>query len=102
MIRGRRLASPSAIAAALLLGAALLSGCSTRVGELPFPAVHDMPPARTNTTLSDDEQRKAEQDLLSARDSTEARAQENAKRGGGQQANTGTTGGQQTGGSHSP
>jgi hypothetical protein len=34
----------------------------------PFPAVHDMPPARTNTVLTDAEQQKMEDDLMAARD----------------------------------
>jgi hypothetical protein len=88
--RGRGAACLSAGAA--LLGAALLSACSTNVGELPFPSVHDMPRARTNTTLSDAEQQKAQQDLVTARDSTEARAQQNAQSSAGagsQPSNTG-------------
>src|SRR5215510_5309686 len=31
---------------------------------MPFPAVHDMPPARPNTVLSDAEQQKMEDDLV--------------------------------------
>ncbi len=118
--RRRMTAGPSIGAAALLLAASLLGGCSS-TGGLPFPAVHDMPPERTDTTLTDAEQRKAQQDLLSARDSVESRAQQNAQSGApsGQPADTGTNGtsgtagapkksaapakaAQQTGGSRSP
>jgi hypothetical protein len=34
----------------------------------PFPAIHDMPPARTNTVLTEEERRKAEEDLVAARE----------------------------------
>jgi hypothetical protein len=76
-------------AALLIAGAPLISGCSsgamladhlpTGVGGLPegapqrpaaapaYPAVHDMPPQRTNTRLSEDEQKKLEADLIAAR-----------------------------------
>ena len=30
----------------------------------PFPAVHEMPPPRANTVLTDEERRKAEEDLV--------------------------------------
>jgi hypothetical protein len=72
---------------ALLIGIAVhLAGCSsmgdhlpTAVGGLPqgapprsttpesYPAVHDMPPARDQTVLTDEEQTKLEQDLIAAR-----------------------------------
>jgi hypothetical protein len=78
-----------ALAAALLLaGAAMLSGCSstidhipTAIGGLPegvpqrpatpaaYPAVHDMPPTRTDETLSDAEKKKLREDLAKMRDS---------------------------------
>ena len=59
-----------AIAAA---AAFLLSGCS----DLIFPAVHDMPPPRADTTLTPDQVKQATDDLVSQRDhlSTEAAAQ---------------------------
>lgn len=86
--------------AVLLLGPILLSGCSTNVGEMSFPAVHDMPPARPNTTLSDAEQKQAEQDLITARNGVEARAQQQSARtaaqDSGQPANTAATGATQS------
>jgi hypothetical protein len=76
-------------AAALLTGAALLSGCSsvidhipTAVGGLPdgvparpaepppYPAVHDMPPARGTPQLSDAEKKLLKDDLAATRDRT--------------------------------
>ena len=77
-----------ALAAALLLaGAATLSGCSstidhipTAIGGLPegvpqrqatpaaYPAVHDMPPARTDEPLSDAEKKRLREDLAKMRD----------------------------------
>jgi hypothetical protein len=36
----------------------------------PFPAVHDMPPARGTTVLTDAEQKKLEDDLIAARKRT--------------------------------
>ncbi len=72
---------------------ALLAGCSSTLGELPaavgglpadaperpatpaaYPAVHDMPPPRTNTVLTEDEQKKAEAELAAARDQQAKRA----------------------------
>jgi len=72
-----------------MAGAAELAGCSsgsflgdhipTAIGGLPegaperpgtpmiYPAVHDMPPPRNNTTLSEDEKKKLEGDLIAAR-----------------------------------
>jgi hypothetical protein len=78
------------LAAALLLAvAAILPGCSsggvvgdhmpTAAGGLPqgapqrpaqpapYPAVHDMPPPRAQTVLSDEEQKKLEDELIAAR-----------------------------------
>jgi len=34
---------------------------------LAYPAVHDMPPARTNTVLTEDEVKQAEKDLVRSR-----------------------------------
>jgi hypothetical protein len=73
--------------AALLICAAVLSGCSsviedhlpTAAGGLPdnapprptaetdYPAVHNMPPARATTPLSYDQQKRLEDDLIAAR-----------------------------------
>jgi hypothetical protein len=83
-------ALPRVMAAALIAGAAaLLSGCSgslladhmpAAVGGLPddaparptndapYPAVHNMPPARATTPLSYDQQKQLEDDLVAARD----------------------------------
>jgi hypothetical protein len=36
-------------------------------GQAVYPAVHDMPPPRSNTLLSDAEQKKLEDDLVAAR-----------------------------------
>lgn len=79
----------------LALGlAALLAGCAgpplsdslpTGMGGLPagaparpatpyqYPAVHDMPPPRATSTLSEAEQLKLEKDLQAARDKQEGR-----------------------------
>jgi hypothetical protein len=74
-----------ALPAALLLALAL-SGCGSLIGEhlpnavggLPeaapqrpavaptYPAVHDMPPQRTAAPLSNEEQRKLQQELIAA------------------------------------
>jgi hypothetical protein len=78
-----------ALAAALLAVAVVLAGCSaggtvadhlpTALGGLPdgtpqrpgtsgaYPAVHDMPPPRATTVLTDAETRKLESDLVAAR-----------------------------------
>jgi len=67
--------------------AAGLAGCSTHTGDtlpasmgglpagaperkaepLAYPAVHDMPPPRTNTVLTEDEVKQAERDLTQVR-----------------------------------
>jgi hypothetical protein len=41
---------------------------------IAYPAVHDIPPPRTATTLTDLEQQKFEADLLAARDKQQAAA----------------------------
>jgi hypothetical protein len=41
---------------------------------IAYPAVHDMPPARTNTVLTDIEQQTLENDLVTARDHQQAAA----------------------------
>ena len=35
--------------------------------QLPYPAVHDIPPARTTTPLTTEEQQKLERDLAATR-----------------------------------
>jgi hypothetical protein len=87
--RSRRNLPRRALAAALCVcAAAILAGCSTgtmgdsmptAVGGLPentpqrpatpaaYPAVHDMPPPRTSSVLTDEEQKKLEDDLVAAR-----------------------------------
>jgi hypothetical protein len=87
---GRRRANGAALlafAAALTLGP-ILGGCSgsmiadhmpTAVGglpedaperpatELPYPAVHNMPPARATVTLTNDQQKRLQDDLIAER-----------------------------------
>jgi hypothetical protein len=78
---------------AALAMAAALTGCSAgmvdhlpeSIGGLPadvparpatpyqYPAVHDMPPPRSTTPMSEDEQLKLEKDLQAARDHQEGR-----------------------------
>lgn len=41
---------------------------------IAYPAVHDMPPPRTSTVLTDDERKKAEAELAAARDQQAKRA----------------------------
>jgi hypothetical protein len=96
-------AVPRFIAGALIASAAaLVSGCSgsliadhmpAAVGglpedaparpttEAPYPAVHNMPPARATTPLSYDQQKQLEDDLIAARN-----------RNGGSPDTTGSTG----------
>jgi hypothetical protein len=81
------------VATAILLATAV-SGCTSVFSDLPaslgglpegapqraqtapaYPAVHDMPPARDGTPLNAEEQRKVQQDLITARDSQNSRAQ---------------------------
>jgi hypothetical protein len=77
------------MAALLFAAAVVLPGCSastigdqipTAIGGLPegapqrpanppaYPAVHDMPPARDSTVLSEQDQKKLEADLAAARE----------------------------------
>ena len=76
------------LAAAVLLAAAgVLPGCSSVIDQIPtwagglpdgvpprpatqpaYPAVHDMPPARNQTTLSEQEKAKLEEDLVASRE----------------------------------
>jgi hypothetical protein len=94
---------------ALFAAAAILPACSasmigdhlpTAAGGLPegapqrpdapaaYPAVHDLPPKRQDTVLTDEEQKKLEEDLIAARKRTVgaaggASADANAKPAGG-------------------
>src|SRR5712691_12880957 len=82
-------------AALLVAGGAMVAGCSagtiaehmpTAAGGLPedmpqrpatpaaYPAVHDLPPKRENTMLTDEEQKKLEDDLIAARNRTSGAA----------------------------
>ena len=87
--RSQRPVPRRALAAALAAVAVVLAGCSagstvsdhlpTALGGLPdgapqrpdtsraYPAVHDMPPPRATTVLTDAETRKLEDDLVAAR-----------------------------------
>jgi hypothetical protein len=44
-----------------------------------YPAVHDMPPARSTTPMNDEEQTKLEKDLQAARDRQEAQEAKDAE-----------------------
>jgi len=95
-MRGQRSGSPkvdyrSGVGAALILFGCALSGCSIPVADLPviglpagaparpadpaaYPAVHDMPAARTEPILDPADQAKIETDLIHARDRQAAAA----------------------------
>jgi hypothetical protein len=111
----QRLTWPRLVAAALLAcGSACLSGCGSMIGEvlpnavggLPadapstpatptaYPAVHNMPPARSTATLNNDQQKQLEDDLVAARN----------RYGGNPDATsaTGTTGNGKAGGTQNP
>jgi hypothetical protein len=62
----------SALAAATFIAALALSGCASDAG---FPAVHDMPAARTETTLTPDEVKQATDSLISQRTQLQSNAQ---------------------------
>jgi hypothetical protein len=69
-----------ALAALAVVGPALLTaGCSST--DTMFPAVHDMPAARTETTLTPDQVKQATDDLVYERNhlNTEAQAQGQAQ-----------------------
>jgi hypothetical protein len=59
------------MAASAVIGALMLAGCAVEVG---FPAVHDMPAPRAETTLTPDQVKEATDSLISQREhlSTEA------------------------------
>ena len=67
--RGRYLA-PLAIVI-VIAAAVLLSGCAS---DTTFPAVHDMPAARSESKLTPEQIKQATDDLISDRDRTEAQA----------------------------
>jgi hypothetical protein len=62
-----------AMAAAAVIGALTLAGCAVETG---FPAVHDMPQPRAETTLTPDQVKEATDSLISQREhlSTEAQS----------------------------
>ena len=63
-----------ALAALAVVGTALLAaGCSST--DTMFPAVHDMPAARTETTLTPDEVKQATDNLVSERNHLDSEAQ---------------------------
>ena len=90
----RTLPRRALVAAGLVAAAVALSGCGSMIadhmpaaaGGLPegspqrprapaaFPAVHDMPPPRATTVLSDAEAKKLEDDLIATRNRAEAAA----------------------------
>jgi hypothetical protein len=85
--RSRSTSAPRVLACALVIaGGVILASCSTVGDHLPaaagglpqgvpprptttgsYPAVHDMPPPRAETVLTDEEQKKLEEDLIAAR-----------------------------------
>ncbi len=70
--RNRRIASFALAGLVAFSATVLLSGCSS---DGVFPAIHDMPAARTETKLTPDEVKQATDDLISERDRTEAQGQ---------------------------
>jgi hypothetical protein len=68
----RRIASLALAGLVAFSAVGLLSGCSS---DSAFPAIHDMPAARTETKLTPAEVKQATDDLLTDRDRTEAQAQ---------------------------
>jgi hypothetical protein len=94
LLMGQSVPRPLLATMALLFSATMLAGCGaivadhlpTVAGGLPegvpdrptkqtnFPAVHDMPPPRASTVLTDTEQKKLEDDLIAARTRTGAAA----------------------------
>jgi len=83
-----RQGSQSAIAAGALFAALLLSACSTDSG---FPAVHDMPAPRAETTLTPDQVKDAMDSLISQRDHLSAGPQSGAQAGQAANASAAST-----------
>ena len=67
----RRLAGVASAGLVSAAAAILLSGCTS---DNAFPAVHDMPAARSETKLTPDQVKQATDDLISDRDRIEAKA----------------------------
>jgi hypothetical protein len=97
-------ARPAVLAALLLAGGTIITGCAasniadrmpTAVGGLPagtpprpdtpsaYPAVHDMPPPRGDTVLTSEEQKKIEDDLVAARNRASTASGSTGKPAGG-------------------
>jgi hypothetical protein len=64
------------MAATAVIGALLLAGCAVEVG---FPAVHDMPAPRAETTLTPDQVKEATDSLISQREHLSTEAQGSAQ-----------------------
>ena len=79
MSSNRRIASLAWAGVAIIAAAVLLSGCAS---DSSFPAVHDMPAARSESKLTPDQIKQATDELISERDRTEQ---------GGTPATTGST-----------
>ena len=90
---GKHAALPQARTAAAVICALLLASCSSTFSSLPsqvggepagtperpvtpaaYPAVHDMPPARTSAVLTDAQRKQAEDELAAIRDRQNKRA----------------------------
>ena len=67
----RRLAGVASAGLVTAAAATLLSGCTS---DSAFPAVRDMPAARSETKLTPDQVKQATDDLISDRDRIEAKA----------------------------
>jgi hypothetical protein len=67
----RRLAGVASAGLVTAAAAILLSGCTS---DSTFPAVHDMPAARSETKLTPDQVKQATDDLISDRDRIEVKA----------------------------
>ena len=60
------------MAAAAVIGTLLLAGCAVEAG---FPAVHDMPAPRAETTMTPDQVKEATNSLISQRQQLQTSAQ---------------------------
>ena len=65
------------LAVACLLASACSPGADSPSPFPPFPAVHDMPPPRSDPTLDADQLQKATNDLIDERNHLSAEAQSN-------------------------